>query len=148
MTHRLAQIESTLHRAISEVLARRMSDPRLAGLISVTKVTVSPDLHDAYIYVSVLPEQHQRRALLGLRHAATHIHRLVTKAVAMRTVPHLDFRVDETLKKQAVVFDAIQRGLNRESPLPPKGEGAGETPRLEGEPAAGAAPPAPEDDQP
>ncbi len=109
MNVRKLQIESTLKRAVSEVLTRQISDPRIVGLISITHVDVSPDLHEAYVYVSVLPEQHQKRTLAGLRHATGYIHQLVKKAVALKTVPRLDFRVDESLKKEAVVLAAIQR---------------------------------------
>lgn len=123
MSHRIAQIESLLKRAISKVLVTKLADPRIEGLISVTKVTVSPDLHDAYVHVSVLPEKHQARTLYGLRHAAVHIHALVCKEVALRTVPHLEFRLDESLKKQAAVLSAIRRGIEREQQA--SGEPAG-----------------------
>ena len=113
MSHRQEQAESTLMRAISQVLQRQVSDPRITGLVSITRIQVSPDLKDAYVYVSVLPEQHQNKTLHGLRHAAGHIHSLVRKLVAMRSVPKLDFRLDESIKKQAAVEQAIREGLER-----------------------------------
>ncbi|MEX0774074.1 MAG: 30S ribosome-binding factor RbfA [Phycisphaeraceae bacterium] len=114
MSHRAAQVESALRRAISEVLGRRISDPRIVGLVSVTRVKVSPDLHDAYVYVSVLPVEHQALTVQGLRHATRYIHSLVRDEVAMKSVPHLDFRADDSLKKQAEVFDAIRRAHERD----------------------------------
>ena len=109
--HRKAQIESTLQRAISQVLARQLSDPRIGGLLSVTRVTVSPDRHDASVFVSVLPQRLQNRTLAGLRHASGHIKSLLCKAVAMRAVPRLNFQLDDGLKKQAAVFDEIARAV-------------------------------------
>lgn len=113
MSHRIAQVESTLKRAISEVLQRRISDPRIEGLISITRIQISPDLHDAYVYVSILPQEKQKKVIAGLRHATRHIQSLVRKAVAMRTVPHLEFRLDETLKREADVLGAIHRAAER-----------------------------------
>ncbi len=110
MSHRKQQVESLLKRVVSDVLTRKLSDPRVIGLVSVTRVEVSPDLHEATVSVSVLPEKRQRKTLSGLRHAAGHIHSLVCKAVQMRVVPHLAFRLDESIKKQDAVFDAIQQG--------------------------------------
>lgn len=115
MSHRTQQIESTLQRAIAEVLQRRISDPRIHGLISITRIKVSPDLREASVFVSVLPEQNQKKVLYGLRHAAGHIQSLVLKQMVIKTVPHLDFRLDDTLKKSAGIFEAIQRGVERES---------------------------------
>ena len=114
MSPRIAQIESLLKRAVSQVLAAGLSDPRVTGMVSVTKVTVSPDLHDAYVFVSVLPAKNQKRTLYGLRHAAAHIHGKLCKLVDLQSVPHLDFRLDDSIKKQAAVLAAIDRGLAQE----------------------------------
>lgn len=122
MSHRIAQIESTLQKALSQVLQRQVSDPRIEGLISITKVEVTPDFAEAHVYVSVLPEEKQTKTLYGLRHAASHIHTHVCKLVAMRKVPQLYFRLDDSLKKQSEVLGAIHKAMERtaESPPPPE----------------------------
>jgi ribosome-binding factor A len=130
MNHHLAQIESTLKRALAEVLSQHLSDPRLAGMVTITRLTVSPDLHDAYVYISVLPARYEKRTLAGLRHAVGHIHTLVCQSVRMRTVPHLDFRLDESIKRQAEVDRAIRRAAARggtvnPAPADPGPAGAG-----------------------
>lgn len=114
MSHRKEQVQSTLKRAISQVLARQISDPRIVGMISITQIDISPDLRNAKVYVSVLPEKYQQRSVHGLRHAASHIYSLVCKVVALRIVPKLDFRLDESLKKQDAVFEDIRRGIELE----------------------------------
>ena len=113
MAHRHEKIESTLQRVISEVLQRRISDPRLEGFISITRVQLSPDMREAFVYVSVLPAHKQRRVLGGLQHASSHIRTLVGRAMVIKTLPRLEFRLDETLKTEAGVYDAIRRGLDR-----------------------------------
>ena len=114
MSYRKQQVESTLKRVVSQILIRRLSDPRITGMVSITRVDVSPDKHNATVYVSVIPEKYQHRSLSGLRHATGHIHSLVKSAVAMRIVPRLRFELDESLKKQADIFEAIDRGLEQD----------------------------------
>ncbi len=114
MSHRKEQVESTLTRVISQVLMREMSDPRLVGMISITHVDASPDLRQAKVYVSVLPEKYEKRTLAALRHASRHIHAKVSKRVALRMVPHLDFGIDPSIKKQAQIEAAINEGMSRE----------------------------------
>ena len=114
MSHRKQQIEATLMRVVSGVLTRRLSDPRVSGMVSVTRVDVSPDCRDAIVYVSVIPEKYQQRTIHGLQHAAGYISSLVRKEIVMRSAPRLRFRLDESLKKQAAVFEAIESGLARE----------------------------------
>lgn len=153
---RKQQVESALKRIVGKVLAHQLSDPRIVGMISVTHVDVSPDLHNASVYVSVLPEKFERRTLQGLQHATRYIHSLVCKGVAMKSVPHLEFRLDKTMKKEAAIFDAIRRGIEHETPPPdagdqdadePADQGSEKSPGLDNADDTGESPTDPEDSQ-
>lgn len=156
MSVRKAQIESTLRRAVSEVLLRhRAADPRIAGMVSVTRVDVSPDLRQGMVYVTVLPEQYQKRTLAGLRNASRFIQGEAAKSMTIKTMPHLDFRLDGSLKKEAAIFDAIRRGVTREDgrkkddadPGAPQGPAAmTDAPDAPGDDAADRAAAGPNDD--
>lgn len=124
MSRRQEQVESTLRRAVSEVLLRNMSDPRVAGLVSVTRVAVTPDLREARVFVSVVPQRHEKRAIAGLRDAAGHVHAHVARAVRMRRVPRLEFRLDESIKKESAVLSAIDEAMKRTGPADPDPENA------------------------
>ncbi len=114
MSHRREQIESTLHRAVSQVLVRDLSDPRIRGMVSVTRVKLSEDMRELRVWVSVLPAKFGARSVAGLRAAAKHVHRHVCELVDLRTIPHLRFELDTELGKQETIYDAINRGLDRE----------------------------------
>lgn len=113
MSKRTSQVESTLKRAIAQVLERRISDPRIQGMVSITKLQVSPDLHDAYVWVSVLPNKFEARTISGLKHASKHIQSLARELLDMRRVPRLEFRLDGGLKRQAAIENVIKQGLSR-----------------------------------
>ena len=121
MSHRIAQIESTLKRAVAQVLLRRVSDPRIVGMVSVTRVEVTPDMREATAYVSVMPEKYQARTIAGLQAAHRHIQSMTGKLVSF-DMPHLRFKLDEGLKKEAGVLDAIREGARRTGPTPPEDE--------------------------
>lgn len=117
MSHKTEQLASTLHRAVAQTLGRGLHDPRMDGsLVSVTRVDVSPDLRNARVYVSVMPEKHQRRVLAALRHATRYLQAEVKKKLATRVVPHLEFRFDEKLQKQHAVLEAINEAVRRTGP--------------------------------
>lgn len=118
MGFRIPQVESTLKRTISTVLSRQLSDPRVSGMVSVTRVEVTPDMHEAFVYVSVAPDKYGPRTLQGLQHASRHIHAQVCRGVRMRRVPHLQFRLDQSLKRQAAVLEAIQRASGSDAVSP------------------------------
>jgi ribosome-binding factor A len=136
MSHRKQQIESTLQRAITQVLAARLSDPRLEGaLLSVTRVELTPDLREASVFVSVIPQQRQTLVHAALEHAAGRVAGQIRKAITMRTMPRLHFKIDPTLKNQDRVYDAISESASRlpaagqapPEPLPADGPSGQET---------------------
>ena len=122
MSQRVKQIESLLQRAVAQVLQRGLADPRIKGMVSITRVDVSPDLKQATVLVSILPEHHESATLHGLAAASHHIQQQVKRLVALRLVPHIRFKLDQDLKKQAAVFAAIDEGMKRtgrDEPAPP-----------------------------
>ena len=119
MSRRLEQLSSTLLRAVQGVLARGLNDPRTDGaLITVTGLTISPDLRNATVLISVLPEKKQDLCMHALSHAAGHIRRKASDLVALANMPTLTFKLDLSLKKEARVI----RALGLEAPTPPNGD--------------------------
>jgi ribosome-binding factor A len=116
MSHRIEQVESTLKKTIAQVLQRDLADPRVDAFVSITRVKVSPDFADATVFVSVMPAEKQSKNIHGLKSAAGHIRSLVLKKTALRAVPRLRFEADESLKKQAAVYDAIRRANEKTRP--------------------------------
>jgi len=102
---------------VQDILSRGLNDPRVRGLVSVTKVDVSPDYAEAVVWCSVLPEEHGPLSIKGIEHAATWIRRTVASKVSLRRMPRLSFRLDQSLKKQAEVLSAINEGRRRDEEL-------------------------------
>lgn len=107
-----------LRRGIQEILSRGLADPRVKGMVSVTRVAVSPDGLNATVYVSILPEQHESVTMHGLRSATRHIRSQLADKVEMRRAPQLSFKLDESLKKQSAVFGAIEEAKASSIDLP------------------------------
>ena len=111
-THR-EQVASVLQRSVQELLTRGLNDPRVRGLISVTRVSVSPDFAHATVFISVLPEAHASAAMHGIISATRFIQMKVGKSVRLRRMPELMFKLDESLKKQARIHAALQQAAER-----------------------------------
>lgn len=109
MSKRTAQISDELRRVIQEIIARGLSDPRIAGLITVTRVKVSEDLRSASVGISVFPAEKEALTMHGLRAASRHIRRRAGDMMAMNRVPELDFEVDPSVREQGDVLRAIAR---------------------------------------
>ncbi|MEE2907176.1 MAG: 30S ribosome-binding factor RbfA [Planctomycetota bacterium] len=117
MGHHRAQIESVLRRSVQDVLARGLSDPRIRGVVTVTRVEVSPDGRQGTVWCSVMPAEKAALVEQGLKHAAGRIHRELKQTLEMRRVPRLRYKIDESLKREAEVLAAIQEARRRDEAL-------------------------------
>jgi ribosome-binding factor A len=109
MSHRKAQIESAIKRSIAQILIEEMSDPRVLGMISVTKVQVTQDLREAFVFVSVLPEKLAKKTLHGLVHAQGFVQNKLNKSMVMHHPPKVQFRLDEAFVKNNKALAKIAR---------------------------------------
>ena len=101
---------STIQRELAEMIIRDLQDPRLTGFPSITRVKVSDDLSIADVYVTVMgTEGQQTAALNALKHSAGLMRTRLTKSLSIRIAPFLKFHIDEGLKKELAVLDAIRK---------------------------------------
>lgn len=98
---RVAKVASSVQRSIQESLLRGLEDPRIRGLISITGVDVSPDLADARVKVSVVPDKYELRVIRGLQSAAGRLRSEIGNHARIRRVPRLTFEIDRSMKRQA-----------------------------------------------
>ncbi len=97
-TRRQQRVAEQIKIELSQLIEREIDDPRL-NLINLTDVTISPDLHDATIYVSALAgEAVKDEVLAGLEHARSFLRRRLGQEMKLRIVPELHFRWDRSLE--------------------------------------------------
>lgn len=118
MNQRPAQLASMIMSSVQERLTRGLGDPRLDGcMLTLTEVSVSPDLRHATLMVSVLPEKAQARAIAALAHAAAHLRRRVGEDLDRHNLPQFTFTLDTRLKKQSALLEALRRASEVTPPL-------------------------------
>ena len=110
---RPAQMGGEIRRAVQAELARGLNDPRVQGMISITEVVVTPDLQEAKLMVSVLPEERASLTLSGLRAAAGFVRRKVLEETRFGRVPKIVFELDVRLKRQAALDSLIREGESK-----------------------------------
>ena len=108
MNRRMQRVNVVLRDEISHVLAEELRDPRLSSIVSVTRVSTSPDLSAAKVYVSVLgDEDDKRNTLKALRSAAGYVRKNIRRKISLKSVPHVEFHIDETIEQGAEMLKLI-----------------------------------------
>ena len=115
MSRRTERVNELIRHELSDLLLRDLRDPRLDGLISITRVEVSPDLYNARILVSVMSETaDQKDAIKALNTAAGFLHKELVHRLDMRRVPFLTFVLDTSIAEGAAVLAHLQDALRED----------------------------------
>lgn len=106
-SQRQLRVGELIRRTLSEILAGgEMHDPGLEGvLITVGEVRVSPDLKQATAFVLPLGGADGPALLEALARAKPGLRHLLGRAMTLRHVPDLRFRLDDTFDR----IDATRR---------------------------------------
>jgi ribosome-binding factor A len=109
-TRRMARVNDLIRREISELILREVRDPRLSGLLSVTRVETSPDLRYAKVFVSLMgSDEEKRQAEDGLAAASGFLRRGLGDRVVLRYVPQLTFLLDDSIEKGSQMLELIKQ---------------------------------------
>lgn len=93
------RVAERMQIVLSELLLREIADPRLKN-VTVTEVTLDPELMFATVYVNALgDESREQQVMAGLDRAKGFLRRETGKALRLRNVPELLFRWDVTLER-------------------------------------------------
>lgn len=114
---RQQKVNSQIQRIVATVLQRDVADPRVDGLLTVTKVEVTKDLREAKVFISILGGKRTPATILnGIKSAGRHIQGEVAEQLALRYAPRLTYVLDESLKKQAEILQTIKEALDDKGP--------------------------------
>ncbi len=90
---RSQRVSHLLKKEISEIISRRIKDPRL-GFLTVTDVEVAPDLKNAKVFISVFRPEEREPTMQALEASASFVRSELGRRLRMKVIPHLAFRLD------------------------------------------------------
>jgi len=95
--HRHERVAEEIRHEFEAMLAGELKDPRLAGPVRVTEVTVTPDLKHARIFLAAFGTNEERRGVReGLVAALGFIRSELAQRLDLRRVPEIHFVVDSS----------------------------------------------------
>ncbi len=118
----MRRVNESVRAVVAEGVAG-LQDPRI-GMVTVTGVTVTPDLAEARVFVSVLGNERKRRATLaGLASAHGVLQSRIGRELSLRRTPRLLFEYDPSVEQGVRMTKLIDQLA---SDLPPADDPADE----------------------
>ena len=104
---RAQRVEGLVLEEISKILQNKIKDPRI-GFATITKVTMSDDLRNAKVFVSIMGNEKEKKdSLKGLHSATGFIRKELAHRVHLRHVPELVFKLDDSMEKSAKILNIL-----------------------------------------
>ena len=106
-SNKLARTNDDIQRVIAAKL-RDVKDPRIQqGMISVTRVETTGDLHYSKIWLSVMGLKSEKEFKRGLKSASGWLRRELGASLNLRYTPELVFELDHSIEYGAHINEVI-----------------------------------------
>jgi ribosome-binding factor A len=116
-SRRVDQLGQLIRDELSDMMRRMMSDPRVHGVVSITRVELTPDLRHARVRISALGGAAEReQAVAALTGAAGFLRRELAGRLRVRYTPDLSFVPDDSLEHGTHIMSLLRQV---EAELPP-----------------------------
>ena len=118
----MGRLAQDMKRELIAIISR-LKDPRLAGgLLTVTRLDVTPDLDVAKVYVSVLGKAEGPAPVIeALNHSAGHVRTELSRKMHIRKAPRLIF-VEDGGAAYAAHINELLKELNVDGGAPAAGD--------------------------
>jgi ribosome-binding factor A len=96
---RQKQVAGLLNEELSAIFQKMGLNIMDGGMVSISKVVITPDLYDARIYLSLFQVEDKEALLQKIKDRAWEIKKELTARVRhqLRSMPQLSFYIDDTL---------------------------------------------------
>lgn len=120
-SNRINRINEEIQRELAAQF-RNLKDPRVSGMVSITRVDTTSDLRCARVYVSVLNKDREQDVLKGLKSAAGFLRRELGHALQIRYTPELQFIGDDSIQHGARILELLRRQEEQDAARGPRPE--------------------------
>ena len=109
--NRMGRIDEEYRKELSQIIGFELKNSSITGMISVTKVKVTPDLKYAKVYVSIFNSKNIKETMEGLKKSSGFIRTELAKRINLRNTPELIFEIDDSMEYGAKIDSILKEIL-------------------------------------
>lgn len=122
-TRRTMRVGEIIRQHLHELISRSLDFE--GQVLTLTDVDVSPDLKNAYIFISVLDPKHDRVQVMKLLNKnRLDWQKEITKRLPIKNIPRLNFRFNAAQERGDRVMDILREIEENAPDSPPAADGA------------------------
>jgi ribosome-binding factor A len=110
--NRVAQVQEVMKEELSKILFLEIEMPE-GAIVTLTRVDASPNLQQAKVYISVMPDDKSKEVMGALQRNIYDIQQVLNERLIMRPVPKIKW-VLETATAQAQRIEELLDKIKKE----------------------------------
>ncbi|MEK6734143.1 MAG: 30S ribosome-binding factor RbfA [Pseudomonadota bacterium] len=107
---RQLRIAELIKKTVAEALIENLVDSKIIveNFITISKVNLSPDLHNCTIYITAFNCNNIKELMAELNNFAPKFRFIISKQIKLKSSPQVIFRYDDTLEHVAKIEELIE----------------------------------------
>lgn len=110
---RMERVNEEIKKAVSSCIQNNLKNPKLTGLITVTRVETTQDFKNSKIYFSIF-DKNKNQVFETLKTCVGKMKKAIAENVKIRFVPELELKIDDSIEYSFYIDDILKNNINKE----------------------------------
>lgn len=106
--HRMERLSEDMRLLISKIVSQELKHPDLDGMITITKVDITPDQKYAKVHTSIYGAKDREKVLSALKKSNGYIKKQISTRLKIRNTPDLTFVLDDSIEYGAHINEVLK----------------------------------------
>ena len=98
-SNRMGRVNEQIKKVVSQAINYELTNKKVTGMITVTRVNTTPDLRYSRIYISLFNCKNNAETVEGLNESEPFHRSRVASEINMRVTPQLVFKIDDSAEQ-------------------------------------------------
>ena len=98
-SNRMGRVNEQIKKVVSQAINYELTNKKVTGMITVTRVNTTPDLRYSRIYISLFNCKNNAETVEGLNESEPFLRSRVASEINMRITPELVFKIDDSAEQ-------------------------------------------------
>ena len=108
-SNRMGRVNEQIKKVVSQAINYELTNKKVTGMVTVTRVNTTPDLRYSRIYISLFNCKNNAETVEGLNESEPFLRSRVASEINMRITPELVFKIDDSAKKKKKIDKIINQ---------------------------------------
>ena len=107
--HKQERLSEDMRLLVSTIISQELKHPDLQGMLTVTRIEITPDQKYAKIHVSMYGTKNKERVLAALKKSTGYIKKQISLRLKIRNTPAITFVSDDSIEYGAYMNEVFKK---------------------------------------